>query len=84
MADPASFARMSEKERAAFEKKMEDVGDRMTKEMEAMSANPAALIEKQSQFGCGAITLNVEGTQASGSVSCGEKVGSLTLKGDRK
>lgn len=84
MADPAAFARMSEKERAAFEKKMEDVGDRMTKEMEAMSANPAALIEKQSQFGCGSITLTVEGTHASGNVSCGQKVGSLTLKGDRK
>lgn len=84
MSDPAAFMKMSEKERAAFEKKMEDVGDRMTKEMEAMSANPAALIEKQAQFGCGTITLTVEGTKASGNVSCGEKVGSLTLKGDRK
>ena len=53
MADPAAFAKMSEKERAAFEKKMEDVGDRMTKEMEAMTANPAAMMEKQAQFGCG-------------------------------
>jgi len=84
MADPAAFAKMSEKERTAFEKKMEDVGDRMTKEMEAMSANPAALIEKQAQFGCGTITLTIEGAKTSGHVSCGEKVGSLTLKGDRK
>ena len=84
MADPAAFARMSEKERAAFEKKMEDVGDRMTREMEAMSANPAAMIEKQAQFGCGSITLTVEGAQASGSVSCGQKVGSLTLEGKRR
>ena len=84
MADPAAFAKMSEKERAAFEKKMEDVGDRMTKEMEAMTANPAAMIEKQAQFGCGAITLTIDGTQASGSVSCGQKVGSLTLKGERR
>ena len=53
MADPAAFVKMSEKERAAFEKKMEDVGDRMTKEMEAMTANPAAMMEKQAQFGCG-------------------------------
>ena len=84
MADPAAFTKMSEKERAAFEKKMEDVGDRMTKEMEAMTANPAAMVEKQAQFGCGSITLTVEGTQASGNVSCGQKVGSLTLKGARK
>ena len=84
MADPAAFAKMSAKERAAFEKKMEDVGDRMTREMEAMTANPAAMIEKQAQFGCGAITLTIDGTQASGSVSCGQKVGSLTLKGERK
>jgi hypothetical protein len=42
------------------------------------------MIEKQAQFGCGAITLTIDGTQASGNVSCGQKVGSLTLKGFRK
>ena len=84
MADPAAFAKMSEKERAAFGKKMEEVGDRMTKEMEAMTANPAAMIEKQAQFGCGAITVTVDGAHATGNVSCGAKVGTLTLKGDRR
>lgn len=84
MADPAAFMKMSAKERAVFEKKMEEVGDRMTKEMEAMAANPSALIEKQAQFGCGSIFLTIAGTGASGSVSCGEKVGSLTLNGSRK
>lgn len=83
MADPAAFMKMSAKERAAFEKRMEEVGDRMTKEMEAMTANPEAMIEKQARFGCGAISITVEGGQASGSVSCGQKVGSLSLKGKR-
>jgi hypothetical protein len=84
MGDPAAFMKMSAKERAAFEKKMEEVGDRMTKEMEAMSANPSAMIEKQAQFGCGSINLTLTGGDASGQVSCGQKVGSLTLKGLRK
>jgi hypothetical protein len=84
MGDPTAFMKMSARERAAFEKRMEEVGDRMTKEMDAMTANPAAMIEKQAQFGCGAITVTVEGGQASGTVSCGQQVGHLTLKGGRK
>lgn len=84
MSDAAAFMKMSARERAAFEKKMEDVGDRMTKEMEAMSANPSAMIEKQAQFGCGSISLTLDGADASGQVSCGQKVGFLTLKGLRK
>jgi hypothetical protein len=84
MGDPAAFMKMSAKERAAFEKKMEEVGDRMTREMEAMSANPAAMIEKQAQFGCGSLTLTIGAADVAGSVSCGQKVGSLTLKGLRK
>ena len=84
MGDPSAFLKMSAKERAAFEKKMEEVGDRMTREMEAMAANPTALIEKQAQFGCGSIDVSISGADASGQVSCGQKVGSLTLKGSRK
>lgn len=84
MSDPAAFMKMSAKERAAFEKKMEEVGDRMTKEMEAMTANPAAVQEKQAQFGCGSITVAVSGSAVTGNVSCGQKVGALTLKGMMK
>ncbi len=84
MADPKGFARMSAREQEAFQKKLEEVGDRMAKELEAMSANPTAMIEKQAQFGCGNINLTVEGRQATGSVGCGEKVGHLTLQGARK
>lgn len=84
MADPAAFMKMPAKERAAFEKRMEEVGDRMTREMEAMTANPEAMIDKQARFGCGAISVTVDGALASGSVSCGQKVGYLTLKGTRK
>ena len=84
MGDPSAFMKMSAKERAAFEKKMEELGDRMTREMEAMTANPAAMMEKQAQFGCGSITLSVEGAQVTGNVSCGQKVGSLNLQGTRK
>ena len=84
MGDPSAFMKMSAKERAAFEKKMEELGDRMTREMEAMTANPAATVEKQAQFGCGSITLTVEGPQVTGNVSCGQKVGSLNLQGTRK
>ncbi|HTV02860.1 MAG TPA: hypothetical protein VMF13_20090 [Luteitalea sp.] len=84
MADPAAFMKMSEKERAAFEKKMEEVGDRMTKEMEAMSANPAAAQEKQAQFGCGTINVTIVGRQVNGNVGCGQKVGYLSLVGTRE
>ena len=84
MSDPSAFLKMSAKERAAFEKKMEEVGDRMTKEMEAIASNPGALAEKQAQFGCGTINLSITGATANGNVSCGEKVGPLTLKGLRK
>lgn len=84
MSDPSALLKMSARERAAFEKKMEELGDRMTKEMEAMSANVAASLEKQAQFGCGSIYLDLNGAEARGNVSCGEKVGSLTLKGSRK
>jgi hypothetical protein len=83
MADPAAFMKMSAKERAAFEKKMEEVGDRMTKEMEAMTANPAAAQEKQAQFGCGTINVTITGRQATGNVGCGQKVGYLSLAGNR-
>lgn len=84
MSDPQALLKMSPKERAAFEKKMEEVGDRMSKEMEAMSANPQAMVDKQAQFGCGSITLSETDGRIGGRVSCGEKVGSLTLTGTRK
>ncbi len=83
MGDPAAFMKMSEKERAAFEKKMEEVGDRMTREMEDMTAHPEVMQEKQAQFGCGSITVTVDGAKVSGSVACGQKVGSLALTGSR-
>ena len=53
MADPNAFAKMNAKEPAAFQQTLEAVGDRMTREMEAMAANPAAMQEKQARFGCG-------------------------------
>ena len=84
MSDPQAYMKMSPREQAAFQKKLEEVGDRMAKEMEAMLSNPAAMQEKQAQFGCGWINLKVEGTQATGSVGCGEKVGHLTLTGTRR
>ena len=84
MSDPQAFMKMTPKEQAAFQKKLEDVGDRMTREMEAMSANPAAMQEKQAQFGCGSVHLTVEETQVRGSVGCGQKVGHLTLNGTRR
>jgi hypothetical protein len=84
MGDPAAFVKMSEKDRAAFEKKMEEVGDRMTREMEAMTANPAVMQEQQARFGCGSISVAVAGGQVSGNVACGQKVGSLALTGSRR
>lgn len=84
MGGPAAFMKMSGRERAAFEKKMEEVGDRMTREMEAMTASPAVMQEEQAQFGCGSITITVAGAQVSGSVACGQKVGSLALTGSRR
>jgi hypothetical protein len=84
MSDPQAFMKMTPKEQAAFQKKLEEVGDRMAKEMEAMTANPAAMIEKQAQFGCGSIDLTVDGTQVRGGVGCGQKVGHLTLTGARR
>ena len=83
MSDPAAFMKMSAKERAAFEKKMEEVGDRMTKEMEAMAANIAASQAKQAEFGCGSINVTITGRQATGNVGCGAKVGYLSLAGNR-
>ena len=83
MSDPAAFMKMSARERAAFEKRLEEVGDRMTKEMESMVANQAAMQAKQAEFGCGTIALTVSGATTTGSVSCGEKVGYLKLSGAR-
>ena len=83
MSDPAAFAKMSARERAAFDKQMEAVGDRMTKELEAMVANPAAMAEKQARFGCGSISLDATRDDVTGSVSCGQKVGYLNLVGKR-
>lgn len=83
MSDPAAFAKMSARERAAFDKQMETVGDRMAKELEAMTANPAAMIEKQAKFGCGSISVDAAQPEVTGSVGCGEKVGYLRLKGKR-
>jgi hypothetical protein len=84
MSDPQAFMKMTPKEQAAFQKKLEEVGDRMATEMEAMTANPAAMLEKQAQFGCGSISLTVDGIQARGGVGCGQKVGHLTLTGARR
>lgn len=83
MSDPAAFARMSERERAAFDKQMEAVGDRMTRELESMAANPAALAEKQASFGCGSISVDATQPEVTGSVGCGQKVGYLKLLGKR-
>ena len=77
MGDPAAVREDVREGRAAFEKKMEEVGDRMTREMEAMTANPAVMQEQQARFGCGSITVTVAGGQVSGNVACGQKVGSL-------
>lgn len=81
MSNPGAFAKMSARERAAFDKQMETVGDRMTKELEAMSANPAAVMEKQARFGCGSISLDAGQAEVTGAVSCGQEVGYLRLIG---
>ncbi len=82
MSDPQAFMRMSPREQAAFQKKLEEIGDRMTKEMESMAANVEAFQAKQAEFGCGNISVRLEDGKVTGGVGCGDKVRHLQLTGD--
>lgn len=82
LSDPKVFMKMSAKEQEALMKRMEVLTDRMMKAtMDAMK-DPEAMQRKQDEFGCGALNI-YPGTRgkATGSISCGQKVGSLELTG---
>ena len=81
MAELMKAGKFEGKEMAALQKKMEAVQDRLTKEMQAQVADPAAMQRKQDEFGCGTIFLEPKGGTVTGNVSCGKNVGSLQLTG---
>jgi hypothetical protein len=69
------------KEMQDLQKKLEVTQERVTKELEAQIKDPAAMQRKQDDFGCGSISLEADGANVKGGVSCGKNVGSLQLKG---
>lgn len=79
MVELMQAGKVAGKEFAALQKKADALQDRLTKEMEAMTADPAAMQRKQDEFGCGTLNLSVRAGRVSGNVSCGKNVGSLQL-----
>ena len=85
MQDPQAFTSMSDKEREALMARMEALTEKMMKEQQAAIADPAAMQRKEDEFGCRHLTLKAPvGGATTGSISCGRKVGSLSLTGAAK
>lgn len=84
MSDIGAFMKKSQKEQQAIMAKMEAISNKISKEQEAMSADPAAAQKQQDEFGCGTINLTFAGAAVTGNISCGRAVGSLEVTGTRK
>jgi hypothetical protein len=84
MGDMDAFMKMSEKQRDALMARLEKVSEQMSKEAEAMVADPAAIQRKQDAFGCQYLRLDQVGASVSGNISCGKDVGSLQVTGTRR
>jgi hypothetical protein len=85
MQDPESFMKMTDKEREAVKERMQALTEKMMKEQQAAIADPAAMQRKEDEFGCRHMTLKASADgAASGTMSCGKNVGSLTLTGTAK
>ena len=75
--DPQAMMKLSAQEQEALAKKMQALTDRMTKEMQAALADPAAVQRKEDEFGCRSLSFSVGGD---GSLQCGRKLGTLRLR----
>lgn len=81
MVELMQAGKVGTKEFAALQKQADALQERFTKEMEAMTADPAAMQKKQDDFGCGTINLSVRAGRVTGSITCGRNVGSLQVSG---
>jgi hypothetical protein len=65
--------------------RMDALTEQMLKEQQAAIADPAAMQRKEDEFGCRHLTLKTSADgAATGTVSCGKNVGSLSLTGTAK
>lgn len=83
MGDMNAFMKMTDAQRDALMARLEKVTEQMSKDAEAMVADPAALQRKQDAFGCQYLRLEQAGASVSGNISCGKDVGSLQVTGAR-
>jgi hypothetical protein len=85
MQDPESFMKMTDKEREAVMERMQALTEKMMKEQQAAIADPAAMQRKEDEFGCRYMTLKTSADgAASGTMTCGRNIGSLSLTGTAK
>lgn len=84
MGDMNAYLKMTEKQREALTAKLEALSERMTKEAEAMMADPTAAQRKQDAFGCQYVSLTLGAPNVTGHISCGKDVGSLQVTGTRR
>lgn len=63
-------------EMASIQKKLEVAQERYMKEVEAQVKDPAAMVKKQDDFGCGTINLSIRRGRVTGNINCGKNVGS--------
>lgn len=84
MGDVNAFMKMTDAQRDALMARLEKATEQMSKDAEAMMADPAAAQRKQDAFGCHYLRLEQEGTSVSGNISCGKDIGSLQVTGARK
>ena len=84
MGDVNAFMKMTDAQRDALMARLEKVTEQMSKDAEAMMADPAAAQRKQNAFGCQYLRLEQAGATVSGSISCGKDVGNLQVTGTRR
>lgn len=81
MVELMQAGKVGTKEFDALQKKVEVAQERWIKEMEAATADPAALQKKNDDFGCRTVNLTVADGRVTGNITCGRNVGSLQLTG---
>lgn len=84
MGDVNAYMKMTDAQRDALMARLEKATEQMSKEAEAMVADPAAVQRKQAAFGCQYLRLEQSGTSVAGNISCGKDVGSLQVTGTRR
>jgi hypothetical protein len=79
-----SDPKLTDEERAKLLERMTQMTTQMMQQQQALIQKAAEQQQKQAEFGCQSMNFDATADPVEGRVTCGQKVGTLTIKGTRR